>query len=69
MRQTDGAHWGRRPYYRRAMESVGQVQVTRPYRTVHGAHLCVTVSVAFRDTPGAALEVICGDIGWEGGPA
>jgi EAL domain-containing protein (putative c-di-GMP-specific phosphodiesterase class I) len=69
MRQTDGAHWGRRPYYRRAMESVGLVQVTRPYRTVHGAHLCVTVSVAFRSSPGAALQVICGDIGWEGGPA
>lgn len=68
MRQTDGAQWGRRPYYRRAMESVGLVQVTRPYRTVHGAHLCVTVSVAFRSRPGAALQVVCGDIGWEGGP-
>jgi len=67
MRQTDGAHWGRRPYYRRAMENVGLVQVTRPYRTVHGAHLCVTVSVAFRGRPGAALQVICGDIRWEGG--
>lgn len=67
MRQTDGAHWGRRPYYRRAMENVGLVQVTRPYRTVHGAHLCVTVSVAFRASPGAALQVVCGDIGWEGG--
>ncbi len=66
MRETEGAHWGRRPYYRRAMESVGQVQVTRPYRTLHGAHLCVTVSVAFRS--GAhGLRVICGDVGWEGG--
>ena len=67
MRQTEGAHWGRRPYYRRAMENVGLVQVTRPYRTVHGAHLCVTVSVAFRGSPGAALQVVCGDIGWECG--
>jgi EAL domain-containing protein (putative c-di-GMP-specific phosphodiesterase class I) len=68
MRQTEGAHWGRRPYFRRAMENVGLVQVTRPYRTVHGAHLCVTVSVAFRGRPGAPLRVVCGDIGSEGGP-
>jgi hypothetical protein len=44
------------------MENVGQVQVTRAYRTVHGAHLCVTVSVAFRSAPGAGLQVVCGDI-------
>lgn len=65
MRETEGAQWGRRPYFRRAMESVGEVQVTRPYRTLHGAHLCVTVSVAFCAGPDE-LRVVCGDIGWEG---
>jgi EAL domain-containing protein (putative c-di-GMP-specific phosphodiesterase class I) len=64
MRETEGARWARRPYYRRAMESVGKVQVTRPYRTLHGAHLCVTVSVAFRATGG--LRVVCGDVVWDG---
>ena len=64
MRETRGARWARRPYYRRAMESVGKVQVTRPYRTVHGGHLCVTVSVAFRGADG--LRVVCGDLGWDG---
>jgi len=64
MRETEGANCGRRPYYRRAMEGVGKVQVTRPYRTVHGAHLCITVSVAFRG--GEGLRVVCGDVGWEG---
>ena len=63
MRETEGAHWGRRPYFRRATESVGKVQVTRPYRTVHGGHLCVTVSVAFRSRD-AGLRVVCGDLGW-----
>jgi hypothetical protein len=63
MRETQGAYWARRPYYRRAMESVGEVQVTRPYRTLHGAHQCVTVSVAFGC--GDGLRVICGDLGWE----
>ena len=64
MRDTQDAHWARRPYYRRAMESVGRVQVTRPYRTLHGAHLCVTVSVAVRTSEG--LRVVCGDLSWGG---
>lgn len=65
-RDTRGARWGRRPYFRRAIAAVGKVQVTRPYRTLHGAHLCVTVSVAFRapDSAGGELQVVCGDVGW-----
>lgn len=64
MRDTRDAHWARRPYYRRAMEAVGNVQVTRPYRTLHGAHLCVTVSVALRTREG--VRVVCGDLSWTG---
>jgi len=64
MRETEGGRCGRRPYYLRAMESVGKVQVTRPYRTLHGGHLCITVSVAFRGRDG--LRVVCGDVGWDG---
>ncbi|TCP08641.1 EAL domain-containing protein [Caldimonas thermodepolymerans] len=62
---ADGSHarWARRPYFRRALEFFGQVQVTRPYLTVHGARLCVTVSVAFR-TQDRTL-VLGGDIAWE----
>lgn len=67
MRDTHDAHWARRPYYRRAMESVGRVQVTRPYRTLHGAHLCVTVSIALRTPEG--LRVVCGDLSWTGDAA
>ena len=67
MRETDGANWGRRPYFRRAIEHVGKVQVTRPYRTLHGAHLCVTVSVAYR-AGAAGLRVVCGDLAWDGAP-
>lgn len=71
MHDTSGAQCARRPYYRRAMESPGRVQVTRPYRTMHGAHLCVTVSIAFR--AGDRMRVVCGDLGWasdeaDGGP-
>lgn len=57
------ARWAKRPYFRRALESFGQVQVTRPYLTVHGARLCVTVSVAFRYED--RTLVLGGDIAWE----
>ncbi|WP_428424833.1 EAL domain-containing protein [Methylibium sp.] len=65
-RDTRGARWARRPYFRRAVAAVGKVQVTRPYRTLHGAHLCVTVSTAFRApaSQGGELHVVCGDLTW-----
>lgn len=65
-RDTRGARWARRPYFRRAVAAVGKVQVTRPYRTLHGAHLCVTVSTAFRAaaSQGGEIHVVCGDLSW-----
>jgi len=62
---TRGACWASRPYFRRAMAAVGEVQISRPYRTLHGAHLCVTASIAFQgDEPGSPTRVICGDFSW-----
>ena len=63
---ASGARWSRRPYFRRAIAAVGKVQVTRPYRTLHGSHLCVTVSTAFRApaSAGGELQVVCGDLHW-----
>ena len=65
--RSDGACWSRRPYFRRATEAIGRIQTTRPYRTLHGAHICVTVSYAyFHDTGGEReLRVICGDMLWD----
>ncbi len=66
LHDTRGARWSRRPYFRRAIAAVGKVQVTRPYRTLHGTHLCVTVSTAFRApaSAGGELQVVCGDLSW-----
>lgn len=58
------ARWARRPYFRRAMEAFGRVQVTRPYLTIHGPHLCVTVSVSLRHE--GRTVVLGGDIAWSG---
>ncbi len=56
------ARWARRPYFRRAMSAVGEVQVTRPYLSMNGARLCLTVSVAFWHQ--GQLRVLCGDVDW-----
>ncbi|CAN7202322.1 EAL domain-containing protein [Rhizobacter sp. LjRoot28] len=63
----EGACWARRPYFRRATEALDTVQTTRPYRTLHGNHSCVTVSCAFMQDAGQGpqLRVVCGDIVWD----
>jgi EAL domain-containing protein (putative c-di-GMP-specific phosphodiesterase class I) len=62
----DGACWARRPYFRRAIEAIGKVQITRPYRTLHGKHTCVTASFAFHHhhEGQTSLRVLCGDLVW-----
>lgn len=58
--QDGDARWSRRPYFRRALEHPGELQVTRPYLSLHGAQLCQTVSVALMLEGG--LTVLCGDL-------
>ena len=67
LRSSAGACWSRRPYFRRAIENVGKVQITRPYRTLHGNHTCVTASFAYLQLQADgsnALRVVCGDLVW-----
>jgi len=61
--KTKGARWARRPYFRRAVENFGKVQVTRPYLSISSASLCVTLSCSFKVE--GELRVICGDVRWE----
>lgn len=63
LRDTRNARWSRAPYFRRAMENFGKVQVTRPYLSTTNASMCVTVSVSFRFE--GQIRVICGDIRWQ----
>jgi EAL domain-containing protein (putative c-di-GMP-specific phosphodiesterase class I) len=55
-----GASWERRPYFRRAINEPGRIQVSRPYLSLNGAHACITLSIAL--TAGGATLVLCGDI-------
>lgn len=62
LRDTTGARWSRRPYFRRALGDTGVVQVTRPYRTMQSLSMCITLSVGF-EREGQRL-IICGDMEW-----
>lgn len=43
-----GANWAHRPYFRRARSDPGNVQVTRPYLSLTGSYMCVTLSQVTR---------------------
>lgn len=60
LQESTGARWARTPYFRRAIESHGTVQVTRPYLSISSARLCVTVSVSFKID--GRTRVVCGDL-------
>jgi hypothetical protein len=60
--QAGDARWSRRAYFRRAMAEFGQVQMTRPYLSLFGARMCVTVSLAFWCQ--AKMQVLCVDLDW-----
>ena len=59
LQDTRQARWSRRAYFRGAESSPNIAQVTRPYMTLQGSRMCVTVSIQF-DMGGRAL-VLCGD--------
>jgi EAL domain-containing protein (putative c-di-GMP-specific phosphodiesterase class I) len=63
MRPTAGTSWQAKPYFRRAAEAPGQVQVCRPYLSVTGPRLCVTLSLGC--IVEGALVVACVDIDYE----
>jgi EAL domain-containing protein (putative c-di-GMP-specific phosphodiesterase class I) len=58
---TEGTDWQTKPYFRRAIESPGKVQITRPYLSVIGPKLCVTLSFAFEASDGSQ-QVLCVDL-------
>jgi len=59
LRDTRDARWSRRAYFRGAEAAPNIAQVTRPYMTLQGLRMCVTVSIQF-DMGGRPL-VLCGD--------
>jgi EAL domain-containing protein (putative c-di-GMP-specific phosphodiesterase class I) len=57
---TRNATWFRRPYFRRAMENLGELQITRPYLSLTGASMCMTLSMAI--VTSANTHILCCDL-------
>ncbi|OYY45373.1 MAG: hypothetical protein B7Y56_05475 [Gallionellales bacterium 35-53-114] len=56
------AIWSRRPYFRRAINNPGEVQISRPYLSIAGANMCVTLSLMINS--GQSNQVLCCDLDW-----
>ena len=61
MKPTAGTDWQTKSYFRRAIETPGKIQVTRPYLAVAGPKLCVTLSFDF-EAPDGLQQVLCTDL-------
>ncbi|MBY0578226.1 MAG: EAL domain-containing protein [Burkholderiales bacterium] len=59
---ANDAIWLRRHYFRRAMSNPGEIQISRPYLSIAGGKMCVTLSVALHCEE--ERLVLCGDILW-----
>lgn len=60
LEDAKSADWFRRHYLRRALLQPGQLQITRPYLSITGAHMCVTLSMRFSN--GLQESVLCCDL-------
>jgi len=54
------ADWFRRHYLKRAIYHPEQLQITRPYLSITGAHMCITLSMKFSSIFGQS--VLCCDL-------
>lgn len=57
------AIWIRRRYFQNAIDEPGRVHISKPYLSITGGNLCVTLSIATYH--GDKLGVLCGDIDWK----
>ena len=60
IRPVTGTNWQTKPFFRRAIDSPGKVQITRPYLSATGPRLCVTLSYAL--TLNGSYHVLCVDL-------
>ena len=56
------ANWSHRHYHYRAMHSPGNTQVSRPYLSIAGSHMCITMSCAVKISD--QYFVFCCDLDW-----
>ncbi len=59
LEDVSGAHWFRRPYFRRAIGQPGVVHMSRPYLSLTGMHICVTLAIAIEYGSGNRVVLCC----------
>ncbi len=59
---TSRANWSHRAYFRQALGHFGHVQISPPYLSTTGVHVCRTISLAVNAT--GPLRVHCLDLDW-----
>jgi EAL domain-containing protein (putative c-di-GMP-specific phosphodiesterase class I) len=60
LEDAKSADWFRRHYLKRAVFHPEQLQITRPYLSITGAHMCITLSMKFSCPSGGS--VLCCDL-------
>ena len=60
---TRGANWNRKPYFRNAIVHPGKVKVTRPYLSISGVQMCITLSICIEVEE--QLRVVCCDLSYD----
>ena len=60
IRPVTGTNWQTKPFFRRAIEAPGKVQITRPYLSATGPKFCVTLSYAL--SLNGSYHVLCADL-------
>jgi len=60
IRPVTGTNWQTKPFFRRAIEAPGKVQITRPYLSATGPKFCVTLSYAL--SLNGSYHVLCVDL-------
>ena len=58
LQDTEGAAWSQSGYYRAAITAPDRLQISRPYLSLTGAHLCITLSMAI-EVDGETVVVCC----------
>lgn len=62
LQDARNAIWARRHYYQEALAEPGRTRISKPYLSITGGNLCVTLSIAISTPEG--LRVLCSDILW-----
>lgn len=61
--KSENANWSQKHYHYRALRHPGKIQITSPYLSLTGSHMCITISKAIEIF--GSTYVFCCDMNWE----